>query len=325
MAITGTPSNHTVSKRGRSESRNGRSSPPCAYRCSHHRCSAVRSDLGAAEGALKDNCHQRPRSGNRPVGCTNLIRNRETLDRLRKKYNRRDGPYRQNRIYTFPPISPGAYTVRVEASGMRLALRALMAGAKKDVDFGVVMEVGSLVEPPDIPYEPAEMPSSLSYHAPGTPDNPLKTTLCEMLQHSERFNNQTGRFRAIITYAANGTPRLMARGCDVYLLFKGPNRKQFDSQRKRKDYRLLARYQDLHWQMNVTAIGRFNLESVRPVERGMTAYSSFVVSSFSHIILDPSWRCVRPVYLKRRNPLRIVNIDESTDPGSADFFGARHE
>lgn len=96
--------------------------------------------------------------------------------------------------YTFSVI-PGRHDLRFERLGFVPKTVRVTAEPGSRVDVSVVLEVGSLVDPIFVPFEPPRTPPPLLQ---AQESRPISRTLCEVMKEPERFNGKMVRFRATV-------------------------------------------------------------------------------------------------------------------------------
>jgi len=96
-----------------------------------------------------------------------------------------------NGRFTFPAVPPGGYVLRFESSGYAFLERGITA--TKDIELtDVVLEVAPIESPIELPLYAAPIGQKLDDDA----EEPIMTTLCELVKTPERFNGQLVQIRA---------------------------------------------------------------------------------------------------------------------------------
>jgi hypothetical protein len=91
-------------------------------------------------------------------------------------------------VFEFFAVTPGAYVVAIEAPGFALKRYGVTVVPGNDIAFpDTVMEV-------NVPCPFTTPP------APIQPDQPIKTTLCEIMKEPDRFNGRMVQFRASVYF-----------------------------------------------------------------------------------------------------------------------------
>jgi hypothetical protein len=121
--------------------------------------------------------------------------------------------------YEFATVDPGTYELRIEMPGFRPVHETIEATAARHIEVPTIMMQPSCMDCNGFPAPtPAELfsywPGSISFGSTGglastltakVPDDPIKTTLCEIKEHPARYNGKFVEFRAGAVFGAESS------------------------------------------------------------------------------------------------------------------------